>query len=235
MNYYAHHIGDYRSATAHLSNEEDLTYRRLIDMYYDTMLPIPLDTQWVCRRLRVDALVLQIVLADFFIEQDDGWHNTRCEKAIEAYKENAIKNEKNGKKGGRPKTQNNPVGSQVVTENNPVVTQLKGNQEPITNNQEPVLKNKASPLNFYEADAQVVADFVKQRKNKPTQTAIDGIKAKAEGSGYTLEAALKICCERGWQGFNPDWVKGNSFAKPSAHTGFEKTNYMEGVAADGSF
>ena len=33
MHYYPHHIGDYKSATAHLSNEEDLAYRRLLEMY----------------------------------------------------------------------------------------------------------------------------------------------------------------------------------------------------------
>ena len=52
MNYYPHHIGDYRSDTTHLSNEEDLAYRRLLEMYYDTEQPIPLETQWVARRLR---------------------------------------------------------------------------------------------------------------------------------------------------------------------------------------
>ena len=53
MYYYPHHIGDYKSATAHLTNEEDLAYRRLLEMYYDTEAFIPLETQWVARRLRV--------------------------------------------------------------------------------------------------------------------------------------------------------------------------------------
>ena len=44
MNYYSFHIGDYRGATAHLSNEEDLAYRRLLDMCYDTESAIPLET-----------------------------------------------------------------------------------------------------------------------------------------------------------------------------------------------
>jgi uncharacterized protein YdaU (DUF1376 family) len=30
MNYYAFHIGDYIADTAHLTNEEDLCYRRAI-------------------------------------------------------------------------------------------------------------------------------------------------------------------------------------------------------------
>jgi hypothetical protein len=50
MHYYQFHIGDYRSATAHLTNEEDLAYRRLLDMYYDTEVPIPNDPKDVARK-----------------------------------------------------------------------------------------------------------------------------------------------------------------------------------------
>ena len=73
MHYYQFHIGDYRSATSHLSNEEDLAYRRLLDMYYDTEACIPLDTEWVSRRLRVDKQVVSVVLKDMFIETPEGW------------------------------------------------------------------------------------------------------------------------------------------------------------------
>jgi uncharacterized protein YdaU (DUF1376 family) len=138
MNFYSFHIGDYRGATAHLSNEEDITYRRLIDMYYDTEQPIPLDTHWVSRRLRVGSEALQSVLSDFFICCSDGWHNVRCDETISEYHKGAAKNRENGKKGGRPSLKNNPVGSQSVATGIPLATTWKGNQEPITNNQEPV-------------------------------------------------------------------------------------------------
>jgi uncharacterized protein YdaU (DUF1376 family) len=146
MNYYSFHIGDYRGATAHLSNEEDLCYRRLLDMYYDTQQPIPLETHWVARRLRVGLEVLEAVLRDFFVSKEDGWHNAKADKLVAEYVAHAEKNRANGKKGGRPPgnktTQQNPVGFQSVPNGLPVETTWKGNQEPITNNQEPVL----SPL-----------------------------------------------------------------------------------------
>ena len=53
MHYYQFSIGDYKAATGHLSNEEDLAYRRLLDMYYDTESKIPLDTQWVTQWLPI--------------------------------------------------------------------------------------------------------------------------------------------------------------------------------------
>ena len=86
MHYYQFHIGDYRAATAHLSNDEDLAYRRLLDMYYDTEDPIPIDTDWVARRLRLDSHVIVSVLKDMFVLSELGWHHARCDKEISVYK-----------------------------------------------------------------------------------------------------------------------------------------------------
>lgn len=145
MNFYPHHIGDYRSHTAHLSNEEDLAYRRLLEMYYDSEAPIPDETQWLARRLRVGTEVIATVLRDFFIRSDDGWRHPRCDREIAEYQALRERNRENGKKGGRPKSLktkgNNPVGSGSVANWMPVETHCKGNQEPLTINQEPVISD----------------------------------------------------------------------------------------------
>jgi len=139
MYYYQFHIGDYRADTAHLSNDEDLAYRRLIDLYYDSENLIPLDTEWVSRRLRLDSQVVLSVLKDFFVLQENGWFHSKCNEIIIAYHANAEKNRENGKKGGRPKTQ-------WVSDGNPINTQSQpdgkatNNQEPITNNHKPITK-----------------------------------------------------------------------------------------------
>lgn len=237
MNYYSHHIGDYRRETMHLSLLEHGIYRQLLDQYCLSEVPLPSDLEKIMRSVCVrnadEVRSLENVLADFFILEDSGYVHKSCEKTLIEYKQKS----KKAADSANARWNKTEDANALNKDANAMRTQCEGNanHKPITNNHKPVLKTKAAPLNFYEADAQVVADFIKQRKTKPTQTAIEAIKSKAEGAGYTLEAALKICCERGWQGFNPDWVKGNSFAKPSAHAGFEKTNYMEGVAADGSF
>lgn len=49
-------------------------------------------------------------------------------------------------------------------------------------------------------------DFIKSRKAKLTQTALDGIQREANKAGWSLEDALKECCTRGWRGFKADWV-----------------------------
>ena len=85
MHFYLFHIGDYRSATAHLSNEEDLAYRRLLDMYYDQDGPIIDDLAWVARRIRMSMDVTEQMLTEMFIQEDDGWHNDRCDRDIESW------------------------------------------------------------------------------------------------------------------------------------------------------
>jgi len=127
MHYYQFNIGDYRSATAHLSNDEDLAYRRLLDMYYDSEQKIPLDTQWVARRIRMEPAVVRDVLNDMFTKDEDGWFHARCADVIQQYHAMAEKNRANGRLGGRKK---NPVGS----ESHPIA-KATINQELITNNQ----------------------------------------------------------------------------------------------------
>lgn len=139
MHYYSHNIGDYRKDTSHLSTLEHGIYRQLIDWYYLDEKPIPKETQVVLRRLRLvsnsDAQSLQNVLDDFFILEDDGYHQARCDVEIADYRRNSEKNKANGKLGGRPKK------THSVILGNPSETQPKGNQEPITNNHKPRTSN----------------------------------------------------------------------------------------------
>ena len=213
MHYYPHHIGDYKSATAHLTNEEDLAYRRLLEMYYDTEAFIPLETQWVARRLRVGCEPLESVLKDFFVHTEMGWKHARCDLVIREYHEMAEKNRRNGKLGGRPKSNKqgaeNPVGSQSVPSGIPVETHSKANQEPKpkTKNQ---LKDSATVVATPDGgSSEVWEEFVKQRKIKKAQITglvLIGIQREADKAGYTLENALKEVVLRGWTSFKAEWV-----------------------------
>lgn len=142
MHYYKHHIGDHRSQTMHLSNEEDLAYRRLKDWYLDTEKPIPLETQWVSRRLRVTCEALESVLQDFFQCTENGWVNAGLEKIIADYQAQNAKNAANGRKGGRPKAQKEPEKNPVGFQSEP---SGKANHKPLTNNQEPITNTHTPP------------------------------------------------------------------------------------------
>lgn len=67
----------------------------------------------------------------------------------------------------------------------------------------------------------VWTDFRKLRKAKRapiTDTAIEGIRREAQKAGLSLEAALRMCCERGWQGFKAEWMAdGKQGAQPGRH------------------
>lgn len=52
-------------------------------------------------------------------------------------------------------------------------------------------------------------DFQALRKAKKapiSETALQGIRSESDKAGVTLEAALRMCCERGWQGFKAEWL-----------------------------
>lgn len=148
MHYYKFSIGDYARSTRHLSNNEDLAYRRLLDMYYENERPIPLETQWVARRIRMDTEVVEIVLNDMFQRTEDGFRHTRCDAEIAEYHKQAERNRVNGKRGGRPKSvkkqqSENPVGFESEPNGIPVVT-LTTNHKPLTINQEDNIEPKGS-------------------------------------------------------------------------------------------
>lgn len=89
MNYYEHHIRDYDAATAHLSWDEDMAYTRLLRWYYRKEQPIPADVKEACRQVRATTKVqrdaVTTVLNEFFVLQDDGWHQETCDAAIATY------------------------------------------------------------------------------------------------------------------------------------------------------
>lgn len=60
---------------------------------------------------------------------------------------------------------------------------------------------------------QIAADFkaLRAKLRAPiTQTAMDGIRRESAKAGLGLDAALAMCCERGWRGFKAEWVNGSA-------------------------
>jgi uncharacterized protein YdaU (DUF1376 family) len=101
--WYKFHIGDYIAETMHLADAEDLAYRRLLDWYYISERPLPLDLAAVARRVRLDEDVVTPVLTEFFEKTDEGYINARADKDITRYNKRVKTNSQSGKLGGRPK------------------------------------------------------------------------------------------------------------------------------------
>ena len=147
MHYYQFNIKTYSFATKHLSNMEDLAYRRLIDLYYDGEKPLVNDAKTLAKKIGMRDFQPEIdeVLSEFFLVDGDTFRHEKADKEIAAYHSRLDVARSNGKKGGRPKqtqTQSkpkpkpNPKQTQSVNLANPNITTLKANQEPITNNKE---------------------------------------------------------------------------------------------------
>jgi uncharacterized protein YdaU (DUF1376 family) len=84
LNYYPFHIGDFAAHTSHLSCEEDIAYRRMLDWYYLNERALPLDVPKVARLIRMPKSqpAIQVVLDEFFVRSDDGWHNKRADEEL---------------------------------------------------------------------------------------------------------------------------------------------------------
>jgi uncharacterized protein YdaU (DUF1376 family) len=143
MHYYKFNIADWNLGTAHLSLVEEAIYFRLINFYYDSEQPLPLETHTVFRRLRMasESVIAQQIIDEFFTKTDKGYIHERCDVLLKEYRKTAKNNRSNGAKGGRPRkdaaceeTQPKPSGFPPETQQEP---KHNPNQEPLTTNQEP--------------------------------------------------------------------------------------------------
>jgi uncharacterized protein YdaU (DUF1376 family) len=80
MHYYQFNIGDYQSHTSHLSEIEDLAFRRMLDWCYLHEKPLPFDVDEISRqiRMRTHSESIAIVLREYFERSEDGWINVRA-------------------------------------------------------------------------------------------------------------------------------------------------------------
>ena len=203
MHYYKFNIADWHLATSHLSLEEEAVYFKLINFYYDSESPIPLETHSVIRRLRLgyQKETVGLVLQEFFVLQEDGWHHLRCDDEIQKYHHKAEINQKVGKLGGRPKKindlDNNPQITQTVSKNNPQVT-LTTNHKPITNISTPD-----------GVSTDLWSDFVAYRKRLKapvTNRVVTRLIKESKDANMTLEQAIETMIFKGWRSFDATWI-----------------------------
>lgn len=205
MNFYPFHIGDYISHTSHLSDAEDLAYRRMIDLYYMNEKPFPNDVNWIAKRVKSTPEIVSEMLAEYFeyIKEDDSFHNSRADKEIAKYQ--FVK--ESGKKGAEKRWANKDVKPLQSDANSPpIATPLttKTITKTITNTNNKNTIAKPSGLTDL-----LWNDFLILRRSKKlpvTQTAFEGITREAKKANKSLAEAIQICCERGWGGFKAEWL-----------------------------
>ena len=224
MKWYAFHVGDYASRTSHLSDAEDLAYRRMLDLYYAQGGPLPLDVGRVARlvRMAVTPDVVESVLKEFFQAGEDGWHNRRCDEELvrgETFKaraKTAAERRWSRNASGMLQASNKHSSStpQALPKHDASMTQaMPPTPTPTPDEQNIRAPRSARALAARPEDvtAAVWDEFAALRKLRRatlTETVVAGIRREAKAAGMTIDQALRTCIERGWQGFKADWVKG---------------------------
>ena len=232
MNFYAFHLGDYVSATAHLTWDEDMAYRRLLDAYYSREAPIPVEQRQAYRLARASTQeqreAVDSVLQEFFEKTEFGWFHARCEAEIHAVagkREKASQSAKarwrnagamqsqSERKANAPETPCERIENECEG-NAPIPTPTpKENQKhlsPPSADDQPAKKKSAfDPLTTKppNVSAKVWADFVAHRKGKSKLTAVACELIAAKLTGHPdPDVVLNQSIENGWTGIFPEKV-----------------------------
>ncbi len=211
MHYYKFNIPDWHLATSHLSLMEEVIYFKLINFYYDTEKPIPLETHSVLRRLRLETHKdsVDLILDEFFDLQNDGWHHARCKTELAKYHERAEVNKKVGKLGGRPKKINdlddNPQKTQSVSKNNPQET-LTTNYKLLTTNHKNTTPKVVTPEGVSDDLWNDFLVYRKRLKAPITDRVLTRLVKEANLAKMPLTEVLETIMFKGWKSFEASWA-----------------------------
>lgn len=138
MHKYTHHLGDYAKDAGHLELIEEGAYRRLIDRYYSTEEPLPLDAVELHRIARArtpeEKAAVDQVVREFFTPAADGLRHKRIDAEIAVYSEISRKASESSEKRwrkGNPTDEGSgnavPSDPKSGTDANAMPTQCEGN------------------------------------------------------------------------------------------------------------
>ena len=204
MHYYNLNIGDYASHAGHLTVIEDCAYRRLLDKYYLSELPLPLDVAITARLIGMREYQddVGIVLSEFFVRTELGWLNKRADKEIAAYR---AKTEQASRAGKASAQRASDVRSTDVQPNN--------NHKPVNSKHEPSNTKTKEPKARYAIPLFVPQDawdgFVQMRRTgkgvfteRAAALILSQLKAM-HSDGQDIAAVLDQSTANGWKGVFP--------------------------------
>jgi uncharacterized protein YdaU (DUF1376 family) len=255
MHYYQWSRKDYAASTAYLTNGQDLAYRRMLDLYYDSETALPSDVALVARKVRCPVDDVQAVLDDKFTLQADGWHNNRADMELAKMHARAEKNRSNGALGGRKaRFDDEPTGIPSVTQQEPTGFRVGSQQEPTLGigllgnglslsgegeheRERPAPKPKRTKADTVERPDEVseqhwkdwLAARAKKRAGAVTPTAWQAVVREARKAEWSLDAAVAECAARGWISFKAEWVSGS---RPSTGKGSDDDNPWAGLTPE---
>lgn len=209
MHYYQFNLGDYASKTQHLTEMEDLAYRRMIDLYMRIESPLPLDVQEIARltRMRSHTDCIANVLRDFFVETADGYVDADLQEIVDKFKEKSLKAKRSAQARWGKKPRQDKENDDANAYPNALQTQSEGNanQEPRTNNHKPITnKISYSPLfekfwSKYPQKKGKAKSFEIFKKLKPDDLLVEKMTRAIDAQ------SLEKTQQRQTDGWAPDW------------------------------
>jgi hypothetical protein len=124
VNYYRRYIGDFQADTMSLSMMEQGAYDRLLDHYYATERPIPLNSDRaaiICRAITIEErAAVQMILDYYFNRTAAGWEHLRVERRKSSFPRPAQTPQKSPGKGvpiadGMANMMANPMANKMAT------------------------------------------------------------------------------------------------------------------------
>ena len=253
MNYVQFHIGDWESGTRLLTPLEKGIYIDLLMLYYSTERPI-LRSYFdrITRGYTEDERkAFDYVVSQYFEEQDDGFHNARCDEEIAKAAEKSEKARKSiqarwnkaakGPASSVSDTCRKPDEStDAIRTNNERNTDvlLTNNQEPITNKETERKKKEKRQAITHAFNLDLLpsewADYAKQvRPDLDPQTVFaDFVFYFTQGRG-----AGELRSDKGWNQSWQGWVrrqKETRNAKPAGSTAHQQPEVFDEAYYEGS-
>ena len=253
MNYVQFHVGDWDSSTRLLSPLEKGVYIDLLMLYYSTERPI-LRSYFdrITRGYTEDERkAFDYVVSQYFEEQDDGFHNARCDEEIAKAAEKSEKARKSiqarwnkaakGPASSVSDTCRKPDESTgAIRTNNERNTDvlLTNNQEPITNKETERKKKEKRQAITHAFNLDLLpsewADYAKQvRPDLDPQTVFADFVfyfTKGRGTG-------ELRSDKGWNQSWQGWVrrqKETRNAKPAGSTAHQQPEVFDEAYYEGS-
>ena len=246
MNYCQIHFGDYAAATGHLTAQEHGIYLLLLFRYYRDERPI--EDAMAARHGKCSRVEVEPILTEFFVREGDVWRHRRVDREIEDFEAKCLKNQINGRRGGRPSVSS---GNQVATDSEPTGLISVSTSEPKHNPlQAPSSKlqekkerrprgGASADLTLalielelpYDLDREVWRSWVfhRQAMNSGKRiTSVDQGKMQLEKlasnylEGHDVNMIIRDAIAAGWQGF---------FAKPHTLRKITSTNAADSYVA----
>ena len=221
MHYFQFNIGDYARDTAHLTEMEDLAYRRMLDLYYRSEKPLPESIDEIARliRMRTHCDCIAIVLQDFFELHADGYRNGRADQELERTYSKSIKARESAK--ARWNKNNDLANADAMRTHS---DSIADGMLPITHYPLPITqdtgdkKQGSQKLDFSSwpsmPSEQLMSEWKQLRKRLKagvTQTVINRTGKElhiAVKAGFTVDQCFEQWVYKGWRGFEADWMLG---------------------------